>query len=187
MNACFLLFLLKLLLHILIPSLYAFSLSVRSHFYFTISMLFVAITQSPFYRRRYLFSFSPTHTLSLHSTYIHSAIHLSIFMLVFFSLVERLFFNHFFLHLFGVSAQHTSCYGCEDSVVWCKHNLSHYPKTVSAFFRSCSLSMILLLLLLLLLPCVCARKLTCSFAFSVVGVRCGCDLPFTSTCITRQL
>lgn len=126
-------------------SLYAFSLSVRSHFYFTISMLFapiaiLAIVVVTFFSAH-------THT-QLHTLSVVSFRSPSIFM-GFPSLATQLFFcQQFFLHLFCVSSltpsrararARTHCgrlSGCEESVVWCKHNLSHYPKR----FFLCSFS-----------------------------------------------
>lgn len=81
--------------------------------------------------------------------------------------------------------------------MWCKHNLSHYPKTVSSFF--------LFVFVVIIVVAVAAygggggggwcvlfahtlHSPTHSFALSLLDVsRCGCDLPFTSACITKQL
>lgn len=152
-------------------SLYAFSLSVRSHFYFTISMLFAPIAILAIVVVTFFSALSHTqiHTLSVVSFPIHFH--------GFFFIGNAIFFcQQFFLHLFCVSSltpfrARIHCEllsGCEESVVWCKHNLSHYPKC----FFFCSFSSFHFI------------SLVCFFSGCS---RCGCDLPFTSACITKRL
>lgn len=76
---------------------------------------------------------------SFHSTHIYSSIHPSIYPFscwIFFPLAERFFSSHFFCIYLALALNAPAARGCEDSVVWCKHNLSHYPKTVSVFSLS---------------------------------------------------